>query len=106
MVPFRIGVASLGVADTKVVKSSQNEPPVTASLHPACHLARVLHGMQAHQPITVTGLNSWGIIQVLSGLICAIEPDPDPNRPDGYPFRVVIAPRGRASLRLVDSDYG
>ena len=65
-------------------------------------LAKVLHGMQAHQPVTVTGLNDWGIIQVVSGLVCEIEPDSDPHRSDGYPFRVVIAPRGRASLRLVE----
>ena len=68
----------------------------------AVDLAKVLHGMQAHQPVTVTGLNDWGIIQVVSGLVCEIEPDSDPHRSDGYPFRVVIAPRGRASLRLVE----
>ena len=72
----------------------------------AIDLAKVLQGMQAHQPVTVTGLNDWGIIQVVSGLVCEIEPDPDPHRSDGYPFRVVIAPRGRASLRLVNSDHG
>jgi len=70
----------------------------------ATDLAKVLRGMQAHQPITVTGLNSWGIIHVVSGLVCEIEPDPDPHRPEGYPFRVVIVPRGRASLTLVDSN--
>jgi len=69
-------------------------------------LAKVLHGMQAHQPVTVTGLNSWGIMEVVSGLVCEIKPDANPDRSDGYPFRVVIAPRGRASLTLVDSDYG
>ena len=26
--------------------------------------------MQAHQPVTVTGLNSWGIMEVVSGLVC------------------------------------
>jgi len=46
--------------------------------------------------------NSAGIIQVVSGLVCAIEPDPD--RSAQYPFRVVIVPRGRASLTVVDSD--
>ena len=71
----------------------------------AIDLAKVLQGMQAHQPVTVTGLNDWGIIQVVSGLVCEIKPDTDPHRPDGYyPFRVVIAPRGRASLRLVGSN--
>ena len=71
----------------------------------AIDLAKVLQGMQAHQPVTVTGLNDWGIIQVVSGLVCEIKPDADPDRPDGYPFRVVIAPRGRARLTLGDSDY-
>jgi len=72
----------------------------------AIDLAKVLHGMQDHQPVTVTGLNDWGIIQVVASLVCEIETDPDPHRSDGYPFRVVIAPRGRASLTLVDSGYG
>jgi len=72
----------------------------------ATDLAKVLDGMQAHQPVTVTGVNDWGIIQVVSGLVCEIKPDADPDRSDGYPFRVVIAPRGRASLTLVASGYG
>ena len=67
----------------------------------AIDLAKVLRGMEAKQPVTVTGLNSWGIIQVVSGLVCKIEPDP--HRTTGYPFRVVIVPRGRASLTLVES---
>ena len=69
----------------------------------AIDLAKVLRGMEANQPVTVTGLNDWGIIQVVSGLVCEIEPDPDPHRSDGYPFRVVIAPRGSASLTIVAS---
>jgi len=28
-------------------------------------LAKVLQGMQAHQPVTVSNLNDWGIIQVV-----------------------------------------
>ena len=72
----------------------------------AIDLAKVLHGMQAHQPVTVTGLNSWGIMEVVSGLVCQIRPDANPDRSAQYPFRVVIVPRGRASLTLVDSDYG
>jgi hypothetical protein len=69
----------------------------------ATDLPKVLRGMEANQPVTVTGLNDWGIIQVVSGLVCEIEPDPDPHRSDGYPFRVVIAPRGSASLTIVAS---
>ena len=67
----------------------------------ATDLPKVLRGMEANQPVTVTGLNDWGIIQVLSGLVCAIEADADSDRATGYPFRVVIAPRGKARLRLV-----
>ena len=68
----------------------------------AIDLANVQRGMEANQPVTVAGLNRWGIIQVVSGLVSAIEPDPD--RSAQYPFRVVIVPRGRASLTVVDSD--
>jgi hypothetical protein len=75
---------------------------MTELLIQAIDLANVQEGMQAHQPVTVVGLNSDGIIQVVSGLVSAIEPDPD--RSARYPFRVVIVPRGRASLTLVDSD--
>ena len=67
----------------------------------ATDLPKVLRGMEANQPVTVTGLNDSGIIQVISGLVLAIEPDPDRAQ---YPFRVVIVPRGRASLTVVDSD--
>jgi hypothetical protein len=66
-------------------------------------LAKVKHRMQANQP-TVTGLNSAGIIEVASGLVCTIEPDPD--RSAEFPFRVVVLPRGRASLTVVNSDTG
>jgi hypothetical protein len=68
----------------------------------AIDLANVQRGMEANQPVTVAGLNSWGIIQVVSGLVSAIEPNPD--RSAQYPFRVVIVPRGRASLTPVDSN--
>ena len=68
----------------------------------AIDLANVQRGMEANQPVTVSGLNDWGIIQVVSGLVSAIEPDPD--RSAQYPFRVVIVPRGRASLTPVDSN--
>jgi hypothetical protein len=80
--------------------SERKEP--MAELHiRASDLAKVKHCMQANQPVTVTGLNSAGIIQVVSGLVCAIEPDPD--RSAEYPFRITIVPRGRTNLTVVDS---
>jgi hypothetical protein len=49
---------------------------MTELLIQAIDLANVSSGMQAHQPVAFTGLNSDGIIQVVSGLVCSIEPDP------------------------------
>jgi hypothetical protein len=72
-----------------------------AELHiRACDLAKVKHCMKANQPVTVTGLNSVGIIQVFSGLVRAVEPDPD--RSADYPFRVVMLPRGKTTLTVVE----
>ena len=59
----------------------------------AVDLAKVLHGMQARQP---TGLNGWGIIQVVSGLVSAIEPDPD--RSAQYPFSSGDCPPRQSEL--------
>jgi hypothetical protein len=83
----------------------RDERTGTMELHiRASDLAKVKHCMQANQPVTVTGLNGAGIIEVVSGLVCAIEPDP--NRSAEYPFRVVVLPRGRAKLTVVNSDTG
>jgi hypothetical protein len=43
----------------------------------AIDLASVQRGMRTNQPVTVAGLNSDGIIQVVSGLISTVEPDHD-----------------------------
>jgi len=58
---------------------------MTELLIQAIDLANVQSGMQAHQPVAFTGLNSDGIIQVVSGLVCSIEPGPD-DLPDNERF--------------------
>jgi hypothetical protein len=50
----------------------------------AIDLANVKRGMQANQPVTVAGLNSYGIIQVVSGLVRTIEPDPEFGAASGF----------------------
>ena len=83
-------------------RTERKEPMAEELRIQAIDLTNARRGKQTDQPVTVTGVNSAGIIQVVSGLVCAIEPDPD--RSAQYPFRVVIVPRGRASLTVGDSD--
>ena len=89
-------------ASSRQARTERKEPMAEELRIQAIDLANVRRGKQTNQPVTVTGVNSAGIIQVVSGLVCTIEPDPD--RSAQYPFRVVIVPRGRASLMVIDSD--
>ena len=59
-----------GLPDGRRLLDERKEPMAEELRIQAIDLAKVLHGMQAHQPVTVTGLNDWGIVQVVSGLVC------------------------------------
>ena len=63
-------------------RTERKEPMAEELRIQAIDLTNARRGKQTDQPVTVTGVNSAGIIQVVSGLVCAIEPETQIDLPN------------------------
>jgi hypothetical protein len=57
-----------------------------------------------HGPITFAGLNSAGLIQIVTGRVIGI--NPIPGVPGEYTFRVTVIPDAPALLATANSNWG